>query len=668
MIISGTNKITTYVNEYHEEDYQAIDTKNEQAIVGDWTISNGTNSDKFTLNKTHDNTIAQLVWSSSAFSIPTNFDLTINCNSSDLHLNKSKTIHFEVLPSVIQVTSINIYGSTTLTGQKDIEGNSNYVAIDNNGHKVSGGTWSIEDKSGSAEVDINPSGQITWSDTSSRVTTFKVKYVKNNLEGISDLITLTIQDALPPAATSIDVWGSQELTGVGGYSGLSDYTASDNNGHVLTGVTWSIINASCSGVSINSSNGQVSWTDKATSGNFVINCHQDGLTDGTLNVNLTINNPTPPGPGPMPVSCLEISDDGKICYGLKGNVDLYLYNEIDIPEGVETIEVNAFGDKISSGYEYKLNLPDSLIEIKENAFNDCVGIEELNLGNGVTTIGKNAFNGLSRVRFLNIPQSVTSLGETCFSNMSDVVILNDDSNCQAYGTNVFHGTTNFSHWTTSNYVISSHDRLWNIFGENLKGNQIDLQIHAIGSSTTIGDGVPMELGMSNLVKIAIDNGITEIENSFFWYFVNLSSVSLPQSLIKIGSSAFGNCTKLEKVNIPLNLTTIGSFAFSNCENLLSLDLSGINNCQFDEAPVGEQATPKTMTFYNCLKLNEINLGNRAEQPQWTIPHATGNDSTFTNISATGNIIVSGSWTNKTDVLTFMQQWGLPSTGWTVNGV
>lgn len=427
LIISGTNKITTYVNEYHEEDYQAIDTKNEQAIVGDWTISNGTNSDKFTLYKTHDNTIAQLVWSSSAFSTPTNFDLTINCNNSDLHLTKSKTIHFEVLPSVIQVTSINIYGSTTLTGQKDIEGNSNYVVIDNNGHKVSGGTWSIEDKSGSAEVGIDPSGQITWSDTSSGVTTFKVKYVKNNLEGISDLITLTIQDALPPAATSIDVWGSQELTGVGGYSGLSDYTATDNNGHVLAGVTWSITSTSCSGVSINSSNGQISWTDKATSGNFVINCHKDGLSDGTLNVNLTINNPTPPPqPKIMPDSDLMYDYDEERgvseCLGIKQGVDLSLYNTIEI-HSVDEIATGAFDSKISSGYEYTIILPNSLGIVRPKAFNNCVGITHLEFGSGAVNIFDYAFYGLTKLTDLFLGDNVDFLGAFAFANCWNLVSL-----------------------------------------------------------------------------------------------------------------------------------------------------------------------------------------------------------------------------------------------------
>jgi hypothetical protein len=64
---------------------------------------------------------------------------------------------------------------------------------------------------------------------------FKVICNANNLQGVSEQITLTIDDGALPPSTSITIYGSQDLTGVGGYSGLSDYIAVDNNGHILIG-------------------------------------------------------------------------------------------------------------------------------------------------------------------------------------------------------------------------------------------------------------------------------------------------------------------------------------------------------------------------------------------------------------------------------------------------
>jgi hypothetical protein len=56
-------------------------------------------------------------------------------------MQKSKTIHFiaEDFP-LPPASSINIYGSTTITGEQGVAGQTNYVSIDNNGHRINNGT------------------------------------------------------------------------------------------------------------------------------------------------------------------------------------------------------------------------------------------------------------------------------------------------------------------------------------------------------------------------------------------------------------------------------------------------------------------------------------------------------------------------------------------------
>jgi hypothetical protein len=120
------------------------------------------------------------------------------------------------------------------------------------------------------------------------------------------------------------------------------------------------------------------------------------LVTGTLQVELTIEEPTPSGPI-MPNDCLIITPDGKTCEGIKAGVDLSLYDEIDIPEGVETIKEKAFEARISSGLGYIIKLPNSLLAIEESAFSECVGIKKVQFGDGLSTIGRSAFLSCSNL-------------------------------------------------------------------------------------------------------------------------------------------------------------------------------------------------------------------------------------------------------------------------------
>jgi hypothetical protein len=70
---------------------------------------------------------------------------------------------------------------------------------------------------------------------------------------------------------------------------------------------------------------------------------------------------------------------------------------------------------------------------------------------------------------------------------------------------------------------------------------------------------------------------------------------------------------------------------------------------------------------NDDKIDEINLGSLYAEPNWTILPTEANKLVLTDVAPTGNVIVNGSWTTKSTVLTFLHQWGLPNTGWTVNG-
>ena len=102
---------------------------------------------------------------------------------------------------------------------------------------------------------------------------------------------------------------------------------------------------------------------------------------------------------------------------------------------------------------------------------------------------------------------------------------------------------------------------------------------------------------SNLKKIVIPEGVTQIGSYAFANCTNLMDISLPQSLKtlgngafawdkfvtielpdsleKIGVSCFDSCPNLTAINIPDGITTLGNYTFSNCKNLRTLT-GGLN--------------------------------------------------------------------------------------------
>ena len=125
-------------------------------------------------------------------------------------------------------------------------------------------------------------------------------------------------------------------------------------------------------------------------------------------------------------------------------------------------------------------------------------------------------------------------------------------------------------------------------------------------------------GCTNLVSIAIPNGVTQIKNKTFYECTNLSNILLPNSIISIGEYAFYNCTNLTKIDIPHNVTTIHSWAFENCTALTTIDfpnsVTTINSCSFynciniSNVTFGENVTTiASRAFYNCIKITNITI-------------------------------------------------------------
>lgn len=96
--------------------------------------------------------------------------------------------------------------------------------------------------------------------------------------------------------------------------------------------------------------------------------------------------------------------------------------DYEIPEGVITIGKEAFN------YSKKLSyviVPDSTINIEEDAFSECIDLEKISMGSGIKTIGEDAFYWCRKLSEVSIPEGVVKINKSVFSwcdNLNSVTI------------------------------------------------------------------------------------------------------------------------------------------------------------------------------------------------------------------------------------------------------
>ena len=140
----------------------------------------------------------------------------------------------------------------------------------------------------------------------------------------------------------------------------------------------------------------------------------------------------------------------------------------------------------------EITIPDSVIKIGENAFNDCKQLRSVVLPANITRIEKATFRECSSLETVKLPEGLKTIENGAFSGCSNLQAVTIPDSVDSIGTTAF------------SYCKS-------------------------------------------LTEITIPQGVTKISNGCFWECKNLTSVMLPGSITEIGYSAFYLCNKLETV-------------------------------------------------------------------------------------------------------------------------
>ena len=304
---------------------------------------------------------------------------------------------------------------------------------------------------------------------------------------------------------------------------------------------------------------------------------------------------------------------------------------ITIPDSVTSIGEYAFQ---SCSRLTSITIPDSVTSIGAYAFSDCWDLTSITIPDSVTTIGESAFNACSSLTTISL-SCKSSLKRSDFGKQADLVsytshtlnkteakaatctengnkeywtcehckkyFLSDDANpetakaveqseCMIPAIQHKNATTRGASKPDGTKPGYSGDRYcpdcdtivekgytyWN-------EDNLTWKLYADGTLNISGAGAMKDYDYDNnpspasqkkdsVKKVVIEDGVTSIGNSAFFYCTSLTSITIPNSVTSIEPYAFYNCNSLTSITIPNSVTSIGNFAFSDCSSLTSITI------------------------------------------------------------------------------------------------
>ena len=200
--------------------------------------------------------------------------------------------------------------------------------------------------------------------------------------------------------------------------------------------------------------------------------------------------------------------------------------------------------------EGKLTIPDGVTYV--GGFYGCTGLKEIELPNTVTNIGDRAFQDCTELVNVNMPSNIKKIGEYAFSGCHKLLKLE-------WLPGVTVGQYAFQNCKSWQGVFNVPAGVTGIAEGTFDGCSGLQQINLPDGITTIGGRAFADC--SSLADIRLPQGLKEISYAMFVGCENLSKVMIPDSVIRIGYGAFEYCQRLVSLEIPYGVTTLGGYAF-----------------------------------------------------------------------------------------------------------
>ena len=224
--------------------------------------------------------------------------------------------------------------------------------------------------------------------------------------------------------------------------------------------------------------------------------------------------------------------------------------KIELPDTVTEIGQQAF-------YRNRLlktvSIPNGVKEIPEQAFDKCMQLTKVTLGDNIEKINAKAFADCSKLIQINFPDKLTYIGNSAFINCKSLDKALINGNGLEIGTEAFKNCEKLTDVKLPNNlkIINNY-----AFSECKSLKEI-----SIPNSTELGEGV--FAGCISLKTINLPNNLVTIPNSAFSGCLSLQDIQLPNTLVNIGEGAFSKCLALKTIVLPQSVKEIGKGAFLN---------------------------------------------------------------------------------------------------------
>ena len=304
---------------------------------------------------------------------------------------------------------------------------------------------------------------------------------------------------------------------------------------------------------------------------------------------------------------------------------------ITIPDSVTSIGKSAFSNCSSLT---SITIPNGVTSIGESAFSYCRSLTSITIPDSVTSIGDAAFKYCSNLKTISL-SCKSSLKKSDFGDQANLVsytlhtlkkteakaatcsedgnkeywtcehcgkyFLSDDTNPETAKaveqsecmipaiqhknaitrgavepTETDPGYSGDRYCPDCNTIVEKGYTYWN-------EDNLTWKLYADGTLNISGAGAMKDYDYDNnpspasqkkdsVKKVVIEDGVTSIGNSAFFYCTSLTSITIPNSVTSIEPYAFYNCNSLTSITIPNSVTSIGNFAFSDCSSLTSITI------------------------------------------------------------------------------------------------
>ena len=260
----------------------------------------------------------------------------------------------------------------------------------------------------------------------------------------------------------------------------------------------------------------------------------------------------------------------------------------------------------------EIKLPEGIIEIGDNCFENCEALKKIDIKEGLKKIGENSFAG-SGVEEVKLPESITEIGYGAFNNCKDLSDINLSSGIERIAGYSFENTKYLNNIKPDEYGCKYVDNILlssenngssiihikagtGVIGAQAFENRNDIEEVYIPKSVETIDFKAFFL-CSNLKKVDFEEGIKLKEINYFTFVgcEKIENIDLPNSLEAINAYSFGGCS-FTKIKIPENVEYLDSFAIRECYLLKEIELPERLRGEYHWIETDGIKTPK-LVFY-----------------------------------------------------------------------